>query len=163
MILYEWKCLQTNHIERRQKLLHLHISWTNTFTGIVPWPPYLTPFHLTDGVDFLQASLCLLQLFKFIEQIILQVLSRGNHILLFYTWQMEQSFSNLAFVSCISSELLGDRSSYCNKMPIICVIVEIIQWGLIALMEGEILSQKSGCPHFFDCIRNTSTKAHRFT
>ena len=51
------------HLEA-EKLLHINISQTNTFTGIVPWPPYFLPFRLTNGEEFRQPSLFLLQLYK---------------------------------------------------------------------------------------------------
>ena len=35
-----------------------------TVTVIVPWPPYFPPLHLTDGEEFHQPILCLLQLLK---------------------------------------------------------------------------------------------------
>ena len=64
LILTSWKCWQATHIERRQKMLHLHISQTNTLTIIMPRSPYFPSFHLTNGEEFRQPSLYLLQLFK---------------------------------------------------------------------------------------------------
>ena len=47
-----------------EKLLHIHIYQTNNLTGIVSWPHYFPPFHLTNGEEFLQSSLCLLHILK---------------------------------------------------------------------------------------------------
>ena len=51
---------------KQKKLLHPNISQTNNLTGIVPWQPYFPPFHLANGEEFIQRSLCILQLFKMI-------------------------------------------------------------------------------------------------
>ena len=62
---------------------------------------------------------------------------------------------------------LGKKSWYseagiCNKIPILWVFADILQRILSELMEAENPSWNSGCPHFWNSIRNISIKAHRF-
>ena len=102
-------------------------------------------------------------IFIFLKQILWQVLFHGHLIFLLSTWRTEKNFVNPAFVSCRSwKQFLVVRSWYCNKVPILSICVDILQRILSVLMEADNISQKSGCPHFCDPIRNISIKTHRF-
>ena len=97
------------------------------------------------------------------KQILWQVLCHGHLILLLSTWKMENNFFNPDSVSWNYWKLfLGVRSCYCNKMPILWVYVDILKNIFSAFMGVDNLSQKSGCPNFYDSIRNISTKTHGF-
>ena len=102
-------------------------------------------------------------IFLSLKRILWQVLCHGHLILLLSTWQTGKNYINPAFVSCSSwNWFLVVIIWYCNKMPILWVCVDLLQWIISALTESENISQKSGCPHFCHSIRNISTKTHIF-
>ena len=65
LIMDSWKWWQETHIEKRQKLLHIHIS-QNKLTDIVSWPPYFPYLCITNGVELFQPSLFILRILKII-------------------------------------------------------------------------------------------------
>ena len=88
-------------------------------------------------------------IFIFIKKILWQVLCHGQLIFLLSTWQMDKHFVNPDFVHYrYQKQFLGVRSWYCNKMPILWVCVDILQWVFSVLIEADNIYQQSGWPSF---------------
>ena len=90
-----------------------------------------------------------------------QLLCCGQLLFIISMWWMEQHFLNLYFLYLIYWKIFLDgRICYYNRIHILWVCVDIIQYIFSALMEAENISQKSVWLHFLKSIIKTIIKTH---